>query len=390
MSHALIARSPDLTRLRNEGYGVTVVAGAVVVEPVPFLDENGTVRTGALISDLDLSADRATKPSSHVVYFAGGTPHDRDGRRLDALINGDVREQRGGHTTSHMLSSKPGPAGYPDYHAKMSTYVNAIAAHAQAVDDNATPRCFPPQTASPDDGPFLYLDTASARVGVDTTVFNGQSVAIIGLGGTGVYVLDLVAKTPVDETHLFDGDILLQHNAFRAPGPVTLEQLRDAPKKVEHWATVYSQFRRGIVPHPYRVDEDNVGELDEMDFVFVCVDDNDARELITRYLTGRGIPFIDTGMGLYRTDDGRLGGTVRTTTATPGKHDHLDGRLPRGMPDADAEYTTNIQIVELNALNATLAVIRWKKTLGFYADLENEHQSSYVLSGNNLLNEDPA
>jgi len=44
-----------------------------------------------------------------------------------------------------------------------------------------------------------------------------EKVAIIGLGGTGSYILDLVAKTPVKEIHLFDADALLNHNAFRHP-----------------------------------------------------------------------------------------------------------------------------------------------------------------------------
>ena len=59
-------------------------------------------------------------------------------------------------------------------------------------------------------------------------------VAIIGLGGTGGYILDFVAKTPVKQIRLFDPDVFLSHNAFRAPGAPMLEELRDAPKKVDY------------------------------------------------------------------------------------------------------------------------------------------------------------
>ena len=38
---------------------------------------------------------------------------------------------------------------------------------------------------------------------------------------------------------------------------------------------------------------------------------------------------------------------------------------------ADDIYKSNIQIAELNALNAALAVIRYKQLRGFYADDEN-------------------
>lgn len=41
------------------------------------------------------------------------------------------------------------------------------------------------------------------------------------------------------------------------------------------------------------------------------------------------------------------------------------------------EYASNIQIVELNALNASLAVIKWKQLSGFYQDLEYEHHLTY-------------
>ena len=41
------------------------------------------------------------------------------------------------------------------------------------------------------------------------------------------------------------------------------------PKKVDYFATVYGRFRRGIVPHDQRVDETNVDELREMNFVFL-------------------------------------------------------------------------------------------------------------------------
>jgi hypothetical protein len=38
--------------------------------------------------------------------------------------------------------------------------------------------------------------------------------------------------------------------------------------------------------------------------------------------------------------------------------------------DCEDDHGTNIQIAELNALNAVFAVIKWKKECGFYADLE--------------------
>ena len=42
----------------------------------------------------------------------------------------------------------------------------------------------------------------------------------------------------------------------------------------------------------------------------------------------------------------------------------------------------------LNALNAALAVVRWKRLRGVYADLEREHHAIYEVDGNTLLNEE--
>ena len=69
------------------------------------------------------------------------------------------------------------------------------------------------------------------------------------MGGTGSYVLDLVAKTPVPEIHLFDGDRLLNHNAFRSPGAPTLAQLGEKQLKVTYFADIYSRMRRVGVIH---------------------------------------------------------------------------------------------------------------------------------------------
>src|SRR4029077_3976551 len=116
------------------------------------------------------------------------------------------------------FSHKP-PTGYTDYHHKMTTYVQVISAHAQKLEPTATARVYPFIYDTGSDGPFRYLDTASSRADImmATHKLALRRVAIVGLGGTASYVLDFVAKTPVEEIHLFDGDVFSQHNAFRAP-----------------------------------------------------------------------------------------------------------------------------------------------------------------------------
>jgi hypothetical protein len=122
-----------------------------------------------------------------------------------------------------------------------------------------------------------------------------------------------------------------------------------------------------------------------MDFVFLALTDGAAKKIIIDALEQYEIPFIDCGMGLYRMDDA-LAGQIRVTTSTP---DRREARQRISFVDGEHdEYAQNIQIAELNSLNADLAVIKWKKLNGFYIDLDREHHTIYVTDGNALINED--
>jgi hypothetical protein len=235
---------------------------------------------------------------------------------------------------------------------------------------------------------FNYIDTASSRAAIDivTQKLKLEKIAIIGLGGTGSYVLDLVAKTPVKEIHLFDGDTFLQHNAFRSPGAPSIDELKTKPRKVTYLKNLYSKMRQGIVIHETTVNEENVEQLRGMNFIFLCIEG--TKKLIIEKLEEFAIPFIDVGMGVYMVDNS-LAGIIRITSSTPTKHDHLRNRISfSDSDDGNNEYAQNIQIADLNALNAALAVIKWKKLFGFYVDLDHEHHSTYTIDGNTLANED--
>ncbi|MCZ7538192.1 MAG: hypothetical protein M5T61_21140 [Acidimicrobiia bacterium] len=82
-----------------------------------------------------------------------------------------------------------------------------------------------------------------------------------------------------------------------------------------------------------------------------------------------------------------LGGIVRVTTGLPGRP--VSGRRWISFGDAAAanEYAPNIQVADLNALAAALAVIRWKKLFRFYRDLEDEQHMLYTIDGNTIDNE---
>lgn len=216
-----------------------------------------------------------------------------------------------------------------------------------------------------------------------------MNVAIVGLGGTGSYTLDLVSKTPAKEIHLFDGDYFLQHNAFRSPGAPPIDELGKKPKKVHYFRNIYSTMRKNIFANDFDIDKSNVEHLRGMDFVFLCVHGGEVKRPIIEKLEEFGIPFVDVGMGVEVVDQ-QLLGILRVTTSTADKRDHVRDkkRISFSGGRDDGLYSQNIQIADLNALNAALAVIKWKKLFGFYADFEKEHFTTYTIDGNSIANED--
>ena len=394
MSQQLISRSPPLKRLQEEGYDLEVRANYLLVKGVPYVNSGREIKRGTLVSELTLAGDVATAPGSHVAYFAGGYPCRKDGSEISQIRHSSVDKRLADELlVNHMFSSKPITGSYRDYYEKITTYVAIISSPAESLDSNATARMFPLIVPTENESVFNYLDTASSRAGISmvTSKLQLRRLAIVGVGGTGSYVLDLVAKVPVREIHLFDGDRFSNHNAFRSPGAPSIEELRQEPLKVDYFKERYARMHRHIVEHACYIDEYNVDQLQTMDFVFLCLDRGTDKRLIVDRLEDWEVPFIDVGMGVHLVDDSLLG-ILRITSSTVKKREHVKskGRIPFANGDGDNDYDRNIQIADLNALNATLAVIKWKKLYGFYHDLEQEHHCTYTIDGNMLLNEDLA
>jgi len=390
MLQQLINHSPDLRQLRDDGYEMELRSGFLLVHHIPYISPRRTVEWGVLVSELTLANNLTTaRPGTHVIYFIGEFPHYKDGTPITAIQHVSANQVLAGDLlANHSFSSKP-QTGYPDYYAKISQYAAIISDPAKSMDPTVSEKTFPVIPDSENAGVFQYIDTNSSRARVNqiNEKLKNQKVAIVGLGGTGAYILDLVSKSPVHEIHLFDGDDFLQHNAFRSPGAASMDQLGQRQKKVAYYSQVYSKMHKGIVPHGYFLNCENCAELASMSFVFIAVDLNSVRQTLIRELLSRNIPFIDVGLGVLTVDDSLIG-TLRCTVGTMDKCDHLPGRIGSVDSEQKDAYSTNIQIADLNALNAAFAVIKWKKIFGFYQDLEKEHHSTFFINVGQLINED--
>lgn len=391
MSLQQISLSPDLVRLRQAGYNIEVRAGYLVVRDVPYVNSTKQIHhDGVLVSTLDLAGDRTGVPQDHKAMFAGEFPCHADGTPMEMLrLENVTKALDKGLEINHTFSRKPARGSYSDYYEKVETYVSLIAREANVIDSLATALTFEVVEPEDRDYPFNYLDTASAlaEINLVSDKLAADKIAIVGLGGTGSYVLDLVAKTPVKEIHLFDADKFSTHNAFRAPGAPSVEELREQPLKVRYFLDRYSKMHRHITAHETDVDSSNVNQLREMTFVFLCMDRGPDKKVIVEKLEEFSIPFVDVGMGLYRRGDA-LGGKLRVTTSLSGRRDTARENIPLSGGDANDEYEKNIQIADLNALNACLAVVRWKKQRGFYLDDEHEQLTTYTIGFNLLVSDD--
>jgi ThiF family len=387
MSRRPIDLSPDLLQLQNEGYDIVVRDAHLLIRNVPYVDSNRTLQQGILISKLRLSGDKTEKPDDHVAYWTGTHPCHSDGTVIASIQNSSLPQQLTSEIRADFTFSAK--ADYRNYHHKMTTYIGRITGEATKIDSGVSARVYPAVPSDGNSDVFKYVDTASSRAGISAinARLGGHRVGIVGLGGTGAYVLDLVAKTWVAEIHLFDGDIFSQHNAFRAPGAPSLEQLTTKPKKVTYFHGLYSNMRGGIIAHDVFLDASNLQLIDGLDFVFLCMDRGAAKRPIVDHLVANGTSFVDLGMGVVLSA-GRLGGIVRVTTSTPEARNQAAPHISFSDEDGQGnEYATNIQIPELNALNATFAVIRWKKIFGLYQDAREDFYSGYSIPSGEIVTE---
>lgn len=394
MSQKLVNLNEDLSRLRADGYDVAIgKSGHLLIRDVPYVNAGRQVKRGIIVSDLDLAGEATIAPKSHVVFFVGECPCNVNGTPIGGVTQNTNQPLGEGLTPNHQISRRPMINGsyrnYSDYYEKLITLVAIVSGPAEAI-GGVTARTYPVVVPDEDESVFHYLDTAATKAGIvmANKKLEGKKIGIVGVGGTGSYVLDFVAKTPVAEIHIFDGDIFLNHNAFRCPGAPSIDELKMKSQKVTYLATLYGKMRKNVVAHDGLIDHANIDNLKGLNFVFLCIDNGESKLLIVESLESWGVSFIDVGMGIQLGEDNKIAGILTTTTSTPAKRDHLRSRVKLAGNEAANEYSRNVQIAELNALNAALAVIKWKKLCGYFHDTRNEHFCAYYLRENQLISED--
>ncbi|HYH70092.1 MAG TPA: ThiF family adenylyltransferase [Methyloceanibacter sp.] len=391
MFQKLVSHNPDLAGLVERGFAVAFDSKCLIVRDIPYLDQRGGLHWGAIVAKLVFLDEEHVAQDDHQVFFAGAHPHQIDGTPIRNLAGGPATIQLSAASSDVVVqrsfSNKPLPAGkFDNFSDKIDSYVSIISGPA-IERHGVSPLTYRVSERFEPDPIFKFQDTLTSRaqIGDLNSAFAEETVAVIGLGGTGAYLLDLLVKTPVPRIRAFDGDTYHVHTAFRSPGRLAAEEL-NTPKATVY-GNRYENFRHGLHVEATYIDETTADRLAGVTFAFVCVDKGSSRGAIFDALISKGIPFIDVGMGLNR-KHGPIGGMVRATYYPVEDAAAMRDRQLADLSDAaDDIYRANIQIGELNALNACLALIRYKQVRGFYRDEEGYRHMLFGIADLHLVGE---
>jgi hypothetical protein len=386
MLSILASHNPDIEKLITKGYAVSIDTNNLVVRDIPYLDSEKQLQTGAFISKLVFIDSNRVQLDDHQIYFCGGHPCELDGSQIRNLGGGQMTMplESKDLIVQRSFSNKPAN-GFRDLFEKIESYMTIVCGPAMELYKTSpfTFRIVEEKTNSV----FKYRDTLTSRaeIGDLSSNFHSERVAIIGLGGTGAYLLDFLVKTPVAEILGFDLDPYHVHNAYRSPGMLSTDDF--GKEKAEVYQRRYEGFRHGIQLRKKFIDAESAEDFHGVTFAFVCVDKGTSRKGIFDLLMKLKIPFIDVGMGLQR-DKGTISGTARVTTFPAESAQEILLRNLVPMTDLpDDVYRSNIQISELNALNACLAIIKYKQLREFYADDRSYYHSLYTIDNSTILGE---
>ncbi len=353
-------------------FDVSLDTDVVRAVKVPCLLADGVVGTCTIEKSCDPDSGKPTEQIGGAVHAVrivpdeakDGCVYNADGTLIGSRIDGD------GETWSN-ISIHKGSQSRPEKDESARDVVHRYAKQIVGA-ASAAGHVAPASPAIPD--PFKIPNTFEARAGIIPVQdrIRSQNIVIIGLGGTGSYVLDLIAKTPVRGIHVLDDDYMDWHNFMRAPGAPTDDVIELRRKgsllKVDYYRPIYEPLREGIQLHEIRVDSKSTFNefLSDhpIDFAFVCIDqltegDSPRQDVVYCALSEARVPFIDSGVSIT-VEDSAIAGAVTTSFYEAGSV-AWKGPIPNSKVEGDVPGYRNVQLPEVNALAASLAVMEWRR-----------------------------
>lgn len=395
MSNSLISHSEDLSKLIEEGYNIEIRGAYLIVSNVPYLSKDNEIKYAEIVTSLNIdpNTNKTKQPTEHTVWWTGKTPYNSNGESMEEPLccnNWVDGHDLGERITVYMqwsrkLKQDGVQRAYKDYHEQIVTYVNEVSFHAESHTPGVLESSkLGEKIENEQDTKFEYINSSLYRngtKGIEDKISN-EIVAIIGIGGTGSYLVDILAKTNIKELHLYDDDTIEPSSAFRLAGAVNKNEF--GTKKVRWHKDRYKNIRKtGLYTYENTINSSNLEELEKYSTVFIAVDNLESRREIQKKCNELGIFNLSVGIGveLEGVKNNQLGCMIKLEREHQIQGECLknSGKTTQ-QPPVGNMYRSNIQIAELNMLGAALAIIEWKIKKGIYRSERNENYNDIIYS----------
>ena len=287
--------------------------------------------------------------NTHVADIRGltnGAVCDRMGNQ----IGNPVRTDNGNSCT---ISIQRDEAGYRDGWEALKTYINAIYGGFLASDPSSSHQAERPYT-------FQILGERSRDEVQWLDLVRGEKTVIVGLGGVGAWIADLLVMADVAEINGWDDDLIEGKNIIRMPGAVSPDWI--GKSKAQWFEETYSKIHHQVHGHKESVSDQNAKEMcTNTTFGFVAVDNDEGREIACNAMAEVGIPFIDVGIAVNRIED-QITCSIRLTISAP-----YDDAWRKAVPKVDKagqDIYGKLELPDIAAIAAGLVVQSWRKIRG--------------------------
>ncbi len=306
--------------------------------------------------------------TANIRDLSDGRLYDRSGTQLTEGVIGRTQ-------SSLVLSIKLKGCEYEDAWEALNNYamqIYALFLGRPASKREATPR---PYT-------FDVLGDQLPEVVEWRELVAQEHVAIVGLGGVGAWIADIVVKADPKEIHGWDYDCIEPKNILRMPGGLDPNVWIGRPK-ADWFQETYSLIHTNVHAHNVKVSSENVHKVIEgTSFAFVAVDEADDRMMVCDALANTGIPFVVSGLSLVR-EDKQIKVSMRIVAAHVGVSSWREAIPQVGQAGQD-DYGS-LDLPDVYSMNAGWAIQSWRKMRGQFWQEQREECLDYSASDQSLI-----
>ena len=306
--------------------------------------------------------------AANVRGLPDGRLYDRSGKEFTHGVIGRP-------DSSLVLSIKLKGRDYEDAWEALNNYVRQIYALFLGRSSSSSEACPRPYT-------FALLGDRLPEAVEWRGLVAQERVAIVGLGGVGAWIADVVVKADPQKVHGWDYDCIEPKNILRMPGGLDPNLWIGKPK-ADWFQDTYSLLHTGVHGHNVKVAPENVQEvIEKATFAFVAVDDGHDRAMVCDALADAGIPFVVVGLSLVRREK-RVKVSMRIVTAHVGVSSWRQAIPQVGQAGQD-DYGS-LDVPHVYAMAASWAIQSWRKVRGQFWQEEREECLVYRASDQSLI-----